>query len=43
METMNRSAPTYQSIYSDGKKKEKEKTKGNGILNKNRWRQRLEK
>lgn len=25
METMNRSAPTYQSIYSDGKKKKKQK------------------
>lgn len=27
METMNRSAPTYQSIYSDGKKKKKKKQK----------------
>lgn len=27
METMNRSAPTCQSIYSDGKKKKKKKQK----------------
>lgn len=27
METMNRSAPTYQSIYSDGKKKKNKKQK----------------